>query len=95
MYKQIQRNAYIFFNCNEAKDSYSMNPLYEQKVYRDTKHSRRLLFNRIKEELANNTIIILKENLTKVREAIIHGSPSDANEFIKYGIILEKQMQDN
>ena len=96
MYKKIQRNGYEFFNCNENRDSFSMNPLYETKMYRNTRHSRRLLWYRIKEELKKKTIVIAKENLTNVRKAIMNmaGSPVDANQYIKFGIILEKQMED-
>jgi len=88
------RPAFEFFNCDEEKSANSMNPLYETRMYRDTKHSRRMLWLRIKEELENKRIEISEENYSKVREAIIEGAPSDASKYIRFGIILTKKMED-
>jgi hypothetical protein len=71
-----------------------MNPLYENRMYRDTVQSRRHLWNRIKEELDNKNIEIADNNWSKVRHIILKGNPSEANAMIKYGIILTKQMED-
>ena len=71
-----------------------MNPLYEKNVYRDTRDSRRKLWKRIKTEYANHNIVIDENNMNTVRKMIIEGSPSQVNDYMKYGVILEKTMMD-
>lgn len=88
------RCAYEFFNCDENRTHTSMNPLYEQNVYRDTRDSRRKLWKRIKTEYENHNIVIDEKNMNTIRKMIMEDSPSKVNDYMKYGIILEKTMMD-
>jgi hypothetical protein len=92
--KKILRNAFEFFNCDETKSANSMNPLYETCMYRDVRQSRRRLWERIKNELDKKNIEIAENDWSAVRKCVLFGNPSDANDMIKYGIILTKTMED-
>lgn len=92
MSKKKERNAFEFFNCDAEKSHASMNPLYETNIYRDTRDSRRKLWKRIKAEVNAGRINV--DNMDKVRDAIINDLPSNANQYIKYGVILTKTMND-
>ena len=69
-----EKNAYIFFNCDEEKSQKSMNLFYNKEIYRDLKLARRALYAKIEEEPA-------------IREAILSGDPTKASDYIQYGII--------
>ena len=48
-----EKNAFIFFNCDEEKSQKSMNVFYNKEIFRDLKVSRKALFAKIEEELAS------------------------------------------
>ena len=43
-----EKNAYIFFNCDEEKSQKSMNLFYNKEIYRDLKLARRASTQRLK-----------------------------------------------
>ena len=92
--KKVLRNAFEFFNCDQDKNAVSMNPLYENCMYRDTVQSRRRLWARIKDEIERKNIEIDFNDMTVVRKAILFGNPSEASNFMKFGVILTKKMED-
>ena len=51
-----EKNAFIFFNCDEEKSQKSMNVFYNKEIFRDLKVSRKALFAKIEEELAAGRI---------------------------------------
>jgi len=44
-------NVFVFFNCDGDKNESSMNVFYNNKVYKDTKTSRKVLLKKVMEEL--------------------------------------------
>ena len=92
--KKVLRDAFEFFNCDKDKSAVSMNPLYENCMYRDTVQSRRRLWTRIKDEIERKNIEIDSTDMKTVRKAILFGNPSEASDFMKYGVILTKKMED-
>ena len=52
-----EKNAFIFFNCDEEKSQKSMNVFYNKEIFRDLKVSRKALFAKIEEELAAGRIV--------------------------------------
>lgn len=84
-----EKRAFAFFNCNESKSPDSMNPLYNQDVYSDSKAGRKALWKKVQEELKAGHIELdgQLEELTKT--TILQCDPVDASEDIKYGIIVE------
>lgn len=81
--------AYMFFNCDEWKGTASMNPLYNNVIYRK-RAGRRALWNKVKEEYEAGAICVGDdEELKAVREHILEGNPMDANNLLIYGFILE------
>ena len=79
--------AFIFFNCDAAKNESSMNIFYNRAVYRDTKTSRKNLWKRVKEEYGAERIQIASDNLPAVELAITEGDPVAASDFIQFGAI--------
>lgn len=82
-----EKYSYVFFNCDEWNSYQSMNPEYNNAVYR-RRDGRRALWKKIKEELAEGNIEINESDLKKVREEILEGDPAEANPYIKYGCII-------
>ena len=80
---------WMFFNCDKEMSTASMNPLYNTEVYRKKRHGRRALWKKIKSEIADEKIIVNKDDMHDIREAIINGDPVDANEYMTYGLIVE------
>ena len=79
--------VFVFFNCDENKNESSMNIFYNKVTYKDTKISRKRLFNKIKSESLEGRVEIAEENLPKVEDTIINGNPEDAGQFIKFGAV--------
>ena len=79
--------AFIFFNCDAAKNESSMNIFYNHAVYKDTKTSRKNLWKRVKEEYGAERIQIDTDNLKAVELAITEGDPVSASDFIQFGAI--------
>lgn len=88
------RCAFEFYNCDADRTHSSMNPIYEKNVYRDTRDSRRKLWKRIKTECEMKNIAIKDSDMSQVRFNIMNGSPVDANKYMTYGVILQKNMMD-
>lgn len=80
---------WMFFNCDKEMSTTSMNPLYNTEVYRKKRNGRRALWKKIKSEIADEKIIVNKDDMHDIREAIINGDPVDANEYMTYGLIVE------
>ena len=70
-----EKNAFIFFNCDEEKSQKSMNVFYNKEIFRDLKVSRKALFAK-------------EEDIPAIRDAILNGNPTDASSYIQYGTIL-------
>ena len=79
--------AFIFFNCDAAKNESSMNIFYNHAVYKDTKTSRKNLWKKVKEEYGAERIQIETDNLKTVELAITEGDPVSASDFIQFGAI--------
>lgn len=94
MNNNIKNKAWIFFNCDEHNSWETMNPIYNNVVYRK-RAGRRLLWNKIKEAYRTNTIQISTDRITNIRNAILGGVPTDANKYIKYGFIAEMNENSN
>lgn len=82
--------VWIFFNCDEHCSWSTMNPSYNDIVYRK-REGRRLLWKKIKDEYEKNNIQISVDRMSDVRSAVIEGNPTDANKYLKYGFIAEMQ----
>lgn len=83
-----EKNAFIFFNCDEEKSQKSMNVFYNKEIFRNLKVSRKALFAKIEEELAAGRIHAKEEDIPAIRDAILNGNPTDASAYIQYGTIL-------
>lgn len=79
---------YMFFNCDAEKSSTSMNPRYNAVVYED----RDVLWNVIITNLMVDQIKIDEENLDTVKDIILNGNPTQANDYIRYGCIINVVM---
>lgn len=82
-----EKNAFIFFNCDEAKSQTSMNVFYNQTIYHDTKKARKLLLEKVTAELSAGRIHIESGDLEAVHDAILTGDPTAATDCIKFGAI--------
>ena len=83
------KKAFQFYNCDELKTIATMNPYYNTTIYRDLKTSRQLLWKDIKTAvLINKSVQIDSANMELVKDMILNGNPSDANDLMKYGIIV-------
>ncbi len=82
--------GFIFFNCNEEKNQNTMNIFYENNrvVYRETKASRKALWEKIQSEIAAERISIDKQNVDTVKDLILEGNPTDASQHIHCGTII-------
>ena len=69
-----EKNAFIFFNCDEEKSQKSMNVFYNKEIFRDLKVSRKALFAKIEEELASGRIHAKEEDIPAIRDAILNGN---------------------
>lgn len=90
--KNINGKGFVFFNCNEEKSHDSMNIFYNNAIYRNVRASRRLLWQKIKDEMSIGRIQIAKDSIPVVRKAILEGDPTKATSQMKYGAIMEFQM---
>lgn len=83
------KKAFQFYNCDELKTIATMNPYYNTTIYRDLKTSRQILWKDIKTAvLVNKSVEIDSANMKLVKEMILNGNPADANDLMKYGIII-------
>lgn len=79
--------AFIFFNCDADKNEASMNIFYNHTIYKDTKTSRKNLWQRVKEEYGAERIQIATDDLPVVKKTITEGNPVEAGNFIQFGAI--------
>lgn len=83
------KKAFQFYNCDELKTIATMNPYYNTIIYRDLKTSRQMLWKDIKTAvLINKAVEIDIANMDIVKDLILNGNPADANDYMKYGIIV-------
>ncbi len=82
--------GFIFFNCNEEKNQNTMNIFYENNrvVYRETKASRKALWEKVQSEITAERISIDKQNIDAVKDLILEGNPTDASQYIHCGTII-------
>ncbi len=80
--------AYLFFNCDEAKSEGSKHISYNNAVYRDMKSSRKALWDKIQEEIEAGRVKIDEANLDAARAAVLEGNPTDAGQYLQYGDIV-------
>lgn len=88
LFDRKHKTIYMFFNCDAEKSSTSMNPRYNAVVYED----RDVLWNVIITNLMVDQIKIDEENLDTVKDIILNGDPTQANDYIRYGCIINVVM---
>jgi len=83
--------AFIFFNCDDEKNERSMNIFWDNNrvVYRDLKSSRKILWEKIQDELAAGRIRIDEAEIGAAKIAVIEGDPTAASKYIKNGAIVK------
>lgn len=85
--RDAMKNSFLFFNCDEWNSTKSMNPVYNNILYRN-RAGRRAMWKKVKDDTANNVIKIAETDMPEVRKAILEGNPEDANNYMKYGHIV-------
>ncbi len=80
--------AYIFFNCDGEKSPGSKNVSYNNAVYRDTKVSRKALWEKVQEEITAGHVHVEEANLEAAKGAVLEGNPADASKYLQYGDIV-------
>lgn len=86
------KKAFQFFNCDEWKSSNSMNPTYNDTIYRDYVEPREKLWRKVREEFRAGNIEIDKNCYDYVRTQILKGDLTKASEYITYGIIIKHEI---
>lgn len=81
--------AYVFFNCDEEKSHLSMNIFYNREVFRDTGASRKALWRKVQEEVEAKRIELPSEDVDKAEKEILHGNPTAASQYLRFGAIEE------
>lgn len=85
--KKAAKKVYVFFNCDEAKSRASMNIFYNNEVFKDTKVSKKLLWDKILAELEAGRVQIDEANLRKAQDAVMGSNPCEASQYLRYGQI--------
>ena len=83
------KHVYIFFNCNEGKETTSMNILHNHEVFGNASSGRKALWVKVQEEVKAGRVHLYDEDVVKT--AIIKGNPQDATEHMQYGYIAEME----
>mgnify|MGYP006988928973 CR=1 FL=1 len=83
-----EKKAYIFFNCDEQKDPKSMNVMYNNTVYGDTKKARKELLAKIEEEIAAGKVHADEAALEHVRKEVLDGDPAAASASLQFGAVI-------
>ena len=83
------KKAFVFFNCDEAKNDHTKNIFYNHEIFSSTAASRKALWTKIQVEIAAGRISIDEANLDKVRSSITDkdGDPTEASQYIHCGVI--------
>ena len=84
LFGEKHKTIYMFFNCDAEKSSTSMNPRYNAVVYED----RDVLCSVIIANLMMGQIKINEEDLDTVKDIILNGDPTQANDYIRYGCLI-------
>lgn len=84
---ELTDENYMYLHCDEWKSHNSMNPCYDDCIYRK-RAGRRAMWRRIKEDVEQNVIQIPEHRIEKVRYMILQGDPCDANDYMTYAYIL-------
>ena len=79
---------YMFFNCDGDKSPKSKNVSYNNVVYRDTKGSRKALWEKVQAEVEAGNVHVEDGNLSAVKVAILEGNPANASQYLQYGDIV-------
>ena len=87
--KTAVSKAYIFFNCDGEKSLASKNIFYNNAVYGSAIASRKALWKKIQEEIAQKRIVVSDDKLEEVQTAILKGNPADAGKYLQFGDIME------
>ena len=78
---------YMYLHCDEWDRWASMNPCYDNRIYRK-RAGRRAMWRALKDDIENDIVVVNNERLSDIRKAILYGNPEDANEHIVYAHIL-------
>ncbi len=85
--KKATKKVYVFFNCDEEKSRASMNIFYNNEVFKDTKVSRKSLWEKVLAEMEAGRLQIEQANVQKAQEAVLNGDPCEASQYLRYGKI--------
>ena len=85
--KKATNQAFIFFNCDEAKSPATMNPMYNSIVFKDTKTARTSLWNLVKEQMDAGSIKA-SASAEDIEREIMLGNPVKASDMLQFGAIL-------
>ena len=80
-----KKYAYIFFNCNDNKDSATMNIHYNNEFFADTAIGRKALLKKVEEEVAVGHVNV--SDAEAVKNDILKGEPEQASSKLQYGDI--------
>lgn len=85
--KSMMNENYMYLHCDAWESHASMNPCYDNRVYRK-RAGRRAMWKALKQDIEDNVVEVDQKRLPDIREAILEGNPEDANEYILYAHIL-------
>jgi hypothetical protein len=85
----MAKKAFIFLNCDEDKSPASMNVLYNNEAFSDTKTGRRALLKKVQQEAKEKRIFVEDGHDALVKESVLNGDPSEATSDLMYGAIVE------
>ena len=83
-----EKKAYIFFNCDEQKDPKTMNVMYNNTIFGDTKKARKELLAKVEEEIAADRVHADEAALETARKEILEGDPAKASECLQFAAIV-------
>ena len=81
------KKAFVFFNCDLEKSQASKNIFYNNEIYRDVVAARKLLWDKIKEEVDSGRVQVIDEQYSLIRREILEGDPVVAAQYLQYGTI--------
>ena len=84
------RGCWMFFNCDAWNSTQSMNPSYNDTVYRN-RDGRRALWRKVLKEREDGNIEISDVNMPIVHDIILEGEPEEASNYLTYGCILKME----
>lgn len=88
MAEKKEKKVFGFFNCDADKNYQSMNVYYNSLMFADTKAARKKLFAKVEEELAAGKVQIDEGAVDSVKQAILEGDPTAANDSLRFGAIV-------